>query len=50
MVLNLLRNKKRFVAKPPVNTAKIKEESYESLAKTALKFLDMDYVLKLINA
>jgi adenosylcobyric acid synthase len=47
--LNLIRNKKQYTTQPEVNTEKIKELSYESLAKAAFDFLDMDYVLKLLK-
>ncbi len=47
--LNLIRNKKQYTEQPTVNTEKIKEQSYESLAKAAFEFLDMDYIMKLIN-
>ncbi|HBF38005.1 MAG TPA: cobyric acid synthase [Firmicutes bacterium] len=47
--LNLIRNQKQYPTQPEVNTEKIKELSYESLAKAAFDFLDMDYVLKLLK-
>ncbi|HEX7715271.1 MAG TPA: cobyric acid synthase [Bacillota bacterium] len=47
--LNRIRAKKQYAEKPPVNTEKIKEQSYEALAKAASEYLDMEYVLKLVN-
>jgi adenosylcobyric acid synthase len=46
--LNMIRNKKQYAEQPIVNTENIKEESYESLAKAAFEFLDMEYISKLL--
>jgi adenosylcobyric acid synthase len=48
--LNQIRKQKQYVELPAVNTAKIKEQSYESLAKAAFEFLDMKYIFNLINS
>lgn len=47
--LNLLRRKKGLPERPPVDTAVQKEQQYERLAEYAEKYLDIDYILELIE-
>lgn len=47
--LNMLRREKGLTEREAVDTAALKEEQYERLAEYAEKYLDMDYILKLIE-
>ena len=47
--LNKIRTNDGREALPLVNTAQIKEYSYEKLAEYAEKYLDMDYIMQLVQ-
>jgi adenosylcobyric acid synthase len=46
--LNKIRSSKKLIVKDTVNTAQVKEESYNKLASALYEHLDMDYIKKLI--
>lgn len=47
--LNLIRTAKGYATKIPVNTHSLKEKDYEKLAGYTKRYLDMDYIKKIIN-
>ncbi len=47
--LNLIRKKKGYALKEPVNTNVLKEQDYEKLAGYARKYLDIDYIKKIMR-
>ncbi|HEX3028538.1 MAG TPA: cobyric acid synthase, partial [Clostridia bacterium] len=47
--LNLIRKKKGYALKEPVNTNALKEQDYEKLADYAKKYLDIDYIKKIMR-
>jgi adenosylcobyric acid synthase len=47
--INLIRCDKGYSEKPIVNTNSLKEEDYDTLAKEACKYLDIEYIMNLIN-
>jgi adenosylcobyric acid synthase len=47
--LNKIRNKRNMAEQKPIDTYKIKEESYQKLAKRAEEYLDIEYIIKLMN-
>ncbi len=47
--LNIIRKHKGYPPKAAVNTVRMKEEDYDRLAAYAIKYLDMNYIGKIIN-
>ena len=47
--LNQIRRKKGLPERPAVDTAAIKEESYRKLGEYVETYLDMDYIIDLIE-
>jgi adenosylcobyric acid synthase len=47
--LNLIRKSKGYSEKPVINTYSLKEEDYNNLAKEAYNYLDVAYIMNLIN-
>lgn len=47
--LNLIRKAKGYAQKELINTNSLKEQDYEKLAEYAKKYLDMDYIKKILN-
>lgn len=48
--LNLLRKEKGFPLRPILDTAAYKETQYEKLAEEASKYLDLDYIMTLVES
>ena len=46
----MIREKKGFSARPVLDTAAYKESQYEKLAAYASKYLDLEYIMELVES